>query len=88
MTDRKRKSDFILVLLLCALRPTGCSPDISTEGFCAGEACRPKCRIFDPRHFGPDNKTIVYGDVRGRLGNQLIIYAVMWQLGRQLGSIS
>ena len=58
------------------------------EGSCEKESCSsaasaastasvlsppvPKCRVFDPKTFGPKNRTILYGEAKGRIGNQLL----------------
>jgi hypothetical protein len=86
LPDRSGTGAFALVFLVCTLSAV-CCQDISTEDSCQRDVCppKPKCRIFDPKHFGPKNKTIIYGEARGRLGNQLLGYALLFQLGRQLG---
>ncbi len=51
-----------------------CSVQDETET-CERDSCVAKpanCKIFDPKNFGPKNKTIIYGEARGRIGNQLL----------------
>jgi hypothetical protein len=61
-----------LVLLSVTTQPS--SSEDTTET-CDRDVCAPnvkKCTVFDPNNFGPENKTIIYGEARGRIGNQLL----------------
>lgn len=42
------------------------------------------CKTFDLSHFDKNSPTIVYTEAQGRLGNQLLKYALIYQLGAQL----
>eukprot|EP00095_Tigriopus_kingsejongensis_P010494 maker-scaffold436_size171858-snap-gene-0.29 protein:Tk10494 transcript:maker-scaffold436_size171858-snap-gene-0.29-mRNA-1 annotation:"galactoside 2-alpha-l-fucosyltransferase 2" len=49
-----------------------------TEDTCDNDGCEKKsCEEFDLKNFHPDSKSIIYGEARGRLGNQLLGYAVL-----------
>jgi hypothetical protein len=65
-----------ILLFLLSVIATACCQDISNEGSCDRDVCepkpKPKCRVFDPNNFGPENKTIIYGEAKGRIGNQLL----------------
>ena len=76
ITNKVTKKIFPLFLL--SLFATVRCQDISNEGSCDRDVCdstpkpKPKCRVFDPNGFGPENKTIIYGEAKGRIGNQLL----------------
>ena len=40
-----------------------------------------KCNMFDLSDFNENSSSIMYGEASGRMGNQLLFYAMMHQLG-------
>ena len=46
---------------------------------------KPKCIHFDLAQFNENSPSIMYGEARGRFGNQFLAYMVFLQLKRQLG---
>ncbi len=54
-----------------------CDWDICHDGLDKSKSRRKedensKCKRFDMANFGPDSKSIFYGEANGRLGNQLL----------------
>ena len=63
------------VLIVCLSLITQTNSSGENEGTCNRDVCAPKakqCTVFDPKYFGSENKTIIYGEARGRIGNQLL----------------
>ena len=44
-----------------------------------------KCKYFKQSDFGPDSKSIFFGEARGRLGNQLLGYALLQHFRNVVG---
>ena len=79
MTLSLRSNWFLTYFLaLCLISKSCCAEDLIIDGTCEKDSCatdappKPKCRIFDPKNFGPKNRTILYGDAHGRISNQLL----------------
>lgn len=44
-----------------------------------------KCKYFKPSDFGPESKSIFFGEARGRFGNQLLGYALLQHFRNVVG---
>lgn len=71
-----------LAFLICL-----CVNFIQGEDTCDSDSCQKvkPCREFNINEFGPDSKTIIYGVANGRLGNQLLGYALLSHFKNALG---
>ena len=52
---------------------------------CVNDNVIQTCHILSPENFNLDSPSIMYGEPKGRFGNQLLGYAVLHQLQVQLG---
>ena len=67
------KISTLFIVCFNVITQTNCSEE--NDGTCNRDVCAPKakkCTFFDPKYFGSENKTIIYGEARGRIGNQLL----------------
>ena len=64
------------------------------DEFCDSDSCEGKpakttepagCKTFRMSDFTPDSPTIIFGEAHGRLGNQLLGYALLSHFRRHLG---
>ena len=62
-------------------------PLIVIAQHCDKDVCeeKTKCVNFDMAQFNENSPSIIYGEARGRFGNQFLAYMVFLQLKRQLG---
>jgi len=70
---------FIFFIKLCSIIKFVVS-STAEDGFCDNDSCKlqQKCVYFDEKTFGPENKSIVFGEARGRIGNQLLGKYISW----------
>lgn len=74
--------------LLCLLLVLPLFSAISSQQQCDKDSCdeaQEKCVHFDFASFNEDSPSIIYGEARGRFGNQFLAYMVFHQLKEQLG---
>ena len=59
----------------------------SSQQQCDTESCEEtkKCVNFDFASFNENSPSIIYGEAKGRFGNQFLAYMVFHQLKQQLG---
>ena len=84
MQKRSRRmgsiKNLILSLLFLLVRS-------SSQQQCDTESCEEtkKCVNFDFASFNENSPSIIYGEAKGRFGNQFLAYMVFHQLKQQLG---
>lgn len=81
----KRRFLYVVILGIIATLVQVCV----TNEHCDKDGCKTlKCKQFRRQDYGPDSPTVLYGIASGRLGNQLLRYGVMYQMGKHLGAQS
>lgn len=86
MQKKKRRMGAIKNLILSLLFPLYVVATSSSQQQCDTESCEEtKCVNFDFSSFNENSPSIIYGEARGRFGNQFLAYMVFHQLKQQLG---
>ncbi|TRY79224.1 hypothetical protein TCAL_07359 [Tigriopus californicus] len=75
-----------VIISLCATL-THFTGFVQGEDTCDNDSCQKvqPCREFNIKKIGPDSKSIIYGEAHGRLGNQLLGYALLAHFQDELG---